>query len=697
MARQTVVRPIENAGMDAVQADALCLIAHLVPAVGAWREAVQLRNALSETERQMQAASGEATRHSEMVGLLNAQCEAKRGGKTSIIIQACAIGLIAVILLIYANIYIALLLTLGSLVYLYRIYSNHKGALRRLEESRISAEQQWASAYNAFESQKEKHARLSAELGSRKKGFPALRIGDIRFNLEVTSIGGSRLLLDLSGSHQPVRVKLTDISRLQSGISGIAERADSLLQVPPMLSPGDLSGTDSDLHRLYGEESELQNLVVLFIQHLGRMKDVEAELPIIDRFDPIVRRLSHTHDSPAADRLGCTIEEDPSAASRAQAFMSSVAQSREQLERIFAEIKEVFSNLEGACIKYARARATSVNHLHGHLLQVLNRATWCNRRFYCPRTILAPEYIQQLIGISIHEAHLLPLEQLLAGLHGDPEISARLTDRPALEQQITEAHLSLQDFFSTSSGDHDQEDMSPRQPPHVQGQYAESLKYFRGLLTSAMTGSAYPVLNFSTAAQLFYDPDTTGWSSETTPYSYSTNDVIRYGSMVKAYSDVLMPLWEHLWTEKADFRKTEVFRTNESIIRMSEKESEKLIEIANQFRADLRTVRENVYLIESELKSKYAEILGFRDGTDQLGLLSPATKEQLADEKLKDLVLAEFNAEIADRFETLLGSIPQTQAESRGSVQDPIDQVREPQALIGATEGCDSRVLRVGE
>jgi hypothetical protein len=37
------------------------------------------------------------------------------------------------------------------------------------------------------------------------------------------------------------------------------------------------------------------------------------------------------------------------------------------------------------------------------------------------------------------------------------------------------------------------------------------------------------------------------------------------------------------------------------MIRMSEKESEKLIEIGNQFRSDMRGNRENIYLIEAVL------------------------------------------------------------------------------------------------
>ncbi len=167
-----------------------------------------------------------------------------------------------------------------------------------------------------------------------------------------------------------------------------------------------------------------------------------------------------------------------------------------------------------------------------------------------------------------------------------------------------------------------------------------------------------------------------------TPYVYRTHEVLRYGSVVKAYSDLMIPLWEHLWTEKGDFRKAETFRTNEQLIRMSEKEAEKLIDIAYQFRDDLRSVRENLNLLGADLRSKINEIGSFRGSMELLGLLSASAREAidrsggvLGDEELQI-------ADSADRLETILASQPQTQMESRGTVQDPIDLVRGFDALL---------------
>src|SRR5262249_29132434 len=150
---------------------------------------------------------------------------------------------------------------------------------------------------------------------------------------------------------------------------------------------------------------------------------------------------------------------------------------------------------------------------------------------------------------------------------------------------------------------------------------------------------------------------------------YRTHEVLRYGSVVKAYSDLMIPLWEHLWTEKADFRKAETFRTNDQLIRMSEKEAEKLIDIANQFRDDMRSVRDNLNVLGADLKSKASEIKNFRDGMESLGLLSESSRVVI---DRSEGELGEEQASIvgsADRLETILTAQPRGQMESRGTVQ----------------------------
>jgi hypothetical protein len=174
---------------------------------------------------------------------------------------------------------------------------------------------------------------------------------------------------------------------------------------------------------------------------------------------------------------------------------------------------------------------------------------------------------------------------------------------------------------------------------------------------------------------------------------YRTPDAIKYGSVVKAHCDLMIPLWEHLWTEKADFRKSELFRTNEMMISMSEKEGEKLISVANQFRDDLRTNRENLYLLESDLNAKYDEILSFRDGMSMLGLLSPRVMEQITDERLQRLLIGESPLSVASTYETTLSSFPKAQGLTRGTVHDPIEVVREPGIMLSTPRVGGPRLI----
>ena len=512
--------------------------------------------------------------------------------------------------------------------------------------------------------------------------------------MKMSEVAGRNVMLDESGAHPLTALKTVDVSALQVGLTHISESVHGLLEVPPMLAPTTSSATEDPVNQLFGEENQLCELVTEFTQNLGMLRDVELKLPLVPPASSLLRRLSAGELDPVDEGPAILMTQGAISPLQIQSFVAEFNRTREQGAQVFNELGEVFHSLDRACNLYSRARTSSVNTIHHNLLEVLQRATWCNRRFYCPRTILSPNYIQDLLGIDMAKAYLLSLDDLLHRLHSDAEIARRMAAKPELETQLSEAYLAVQDFMGNISfsaqGQHMDEGQRPR---HIEDQFRESVRRFANVLQAAMTGANYPVLNFSAEAVVHYDPQSEEWSSGVSPYTYSTADALRYGSVVKAYSDLMIPLWEHLWTEKSDFRKAEMFRTNESMIRMSEKESEKLIDVANQFRADMRSVRENVNLLESDLKSKCGEIIAFRDGMDQLGLLSERARAGISDDKLKQVIVGESISGASDRYETTLGMLPQAQAENRGTVQDPIDFVRGPDALITLQEQAGVRLL----
>ena len=78
---------------------------------------------------------------------------------------------------------------------------------------------------------------------------------------------------------------------------------------------------------------------------------------------------------------------------------------------------------------------------------------------------------------------------------------------------------------------------------------------------------------------------------------------------------------------------------------------------------------------------------------DSLGLLSDHAKETVSDQKLANLVLGDPVLKKSEHYETLLNTWPQTQAENRGTVHDPVTAIREPDALIGYKLQTGARLL----
>lgn len=695
MTQLALARPIENVD-NADEAVVLGVIHHLMPMLSAWRSGEDLRSEIDTAERAQpglqstldQARSAQQAASGALAAAKNRVFNGAATGQA----VAALLGAVAGWWFFGAITAAVVLAVLGG----WALSTAKKAAnaiKAELSQTLAAADSALASADGAYQHNRHRIEELKAELSQRAVGFPDVKVTPIDFALRSAEVSGHHVLLDLSESHTPVKLKAIDVSAMEEGLSHISDKVQALLQVPPLLTPEEHAASDDPVHELFGEESDLQQLVGQFTLSLGKLRDIDLTLPLVPKDSLLVERAAGA-SLPKADagpRVHMASQINPKAIA---AFVDQVNSNRERGLAIFGELNEVFGNLDRVCALYAQARVASVNTLHANLLDVLGSAAWCSRRVYCPRTIQSSAYIEELLGIRSSKAYLLSFDDLITRLHDDVEIHKRLQSKPDLEEQLAHSYDAVQQFMEGAQFDAEGRRLDVGQRPrHIESQFDEAVKHFGQVLQKVMTGSAYPVLNFSTEAQLYYDPDNQEWSSNTAPYVYSTADAIRFGSVVKAYSDLMIPLWEHLWTEKADFRKSELFRTNEEMRRMTEKESEKLIDIANQFRADMRAVRENVYLLESDLKSKYAEILSFRDSMSALGLMSERAADAVSDDKLQKLVMGESTLTTAEKYETLLSGMPQTQAANRGSVHDPIDLIREPDALLPYAGAQQPRLL----
>lgn len=690
MAKTLLVRPFDNVS-DPYEESVLAILAHLIPVLLDWRAGEDFRLELAEVESNEASLQKQVEQLEQQVGAAKLRPDAVFRDFGSYPMPTLVLGAVLVLVgvvaylvpILFPGIYLIIPGVLAAAVGGFKVFGERKRLLAELGAMQRAMKDKSGTLAQA----RSRIAELRREIAARGTTFPTVTQFRASFPFLARTILGNRTLLDETGLLPSARLETVDLSPIQNDIDTITSRIDGIRNVPVLLSSApDGANRDDAINTLYGEEGVLKTLVDDFMSAVGQIRDVELRLPLVARGSLLAQRCAKQQLGESVYRQSTVlpISGDAVDTRKIDEFAEQVNSTREAGERIFGRLKGTFDSLQQICESYAFARSASINNVHKNLFDVLNKASWCSKRFYCPRTIQAPFYLEHVLKVSFADAHKLEFDTLMSNLQSDPVIAARIKDKPELADELYAIYRAVYEI----AGDIDfDEQGNPidlgRRPAYIADQFAETLSRFRRQLNVVITGSANPVLTFSREAEMHYDPELDEWRSETVPYVYNTADMFRYGQVLKVTTDLLVPLWEHLWTEKADFRKSELFRTNDSLIRMTEKESEKLIEVANQFRADMRTVRENIYRLESEMTSKHDELLTFRNGMNALGLLSERQKALLSDEKLGAIAPGGRSVlEEGEGYETLLGNEPRQQAERRGTAEDPIDFVRSPDLLI---------------
>jgi hypothetical protein len=658
---------------------ALALISHLAPALGPWREGEDLREERGLLEKREKQVAIDVSASKSALDDLNQRLGqvAKSGDVIGLIVG----GLAAIPLSFFTwkPMIAAGLAAIGFGVFRYQ------QAKRALLDQKGLTERELAKSSDELGGIKQRLIDIDNELHSRDGGFPDVAFARVSFPVQRSNVVGFDVAIDLSATVGKTELSTVDLSKVGSKLHSVSDEAKKLAVVPVLLAPSsDMQGSQA-VERLYGEEDRLRKLVNGFIETLSEIDDFKIRLPLVPARSEVARRLAMPNLPEIVEKGTVRMQADVADITRIGAFVERVNSAKTTGEKVLAELKATYQVLALACESYSNARLMSVNYLHQQLHDVLNRSSWCSARFYCPRTIQSQAYVEALLQIEFERAHELAFEELMQKLESDPEIAKRAKDRPELVDGLWRAYGALHDLALTSGESRtSSETPAGNRTSYHQDQYEELVKQFRISLSRMLTGAMHPVLTFSPEARMCFDPLADEWRSDLVPYVYSTSQIQQYGQVLKVHTDVLFPLWEHLWTEKADFRKSELFRTNEALNRMGEKETEKLIEVGNQFRADMRPIRENVHIIESELKAKGDEIGQFRDAMKDLGVLTERQMRILGDDHLKRLTLGDGSVlEKADQIESWLAFEPKSQADRRGMVHDPVDLVRTPDVLIG--------------
>jgi len=570
---------------------------------------------------------------------------------------------------------------------------------RRQARMKVAAcEQEVGQRHEAVEALKRELSSLTSQIQGIRPLATVRAVGRVYFQARIENVGGHRVAVDRSGALPATKLRLADFTYDSSELARIVEATEALKYPPVMLQPaeGEAAGQIDALH---GEEVILRDTVTRFASFVGSVPTTDVGLPLYRSRDIASAgfRLDPREGLPFP---GTVLEGRGN-----EALAPSIAMLNETLGSVRRqgvaprdELVRSFGAIAALLRQYRDLRTTSVGKIHQQLLGAMEGSSWCGVRFYCPKATRNPVWIERRLGMKVDHAHEMPQDQLLAALRDDEEIRQRIASRPELIDKLDRAWVALEELrhgidslrtAAAGSAGGVGIAATPAAATYsgtirrLTAQHEQVVVQYRNTLNEIVFGSRRPLIEVSSLSRLTLDPETGVWRNETAGTEYSDMAEIECTQVLRLHEDLLFPIWRHLWSEKADFRKSELFRTNEQLLRMSEKESEKLISIGNQFRDDMRTTREILKQVQGELSGKLDQIRGTREALLTLNLLGPEASRALRDDSLTTLDVGGAGAlSHAEVKETMLALEPQAQAERRDRAVDPIDQIMSPTILF---------------
>ena len=525
-------------------------------------------------------------------------------------------------------------------------------------------------------------------------------VGRVYYPVESRNVAGYPVLIDGAGVEGAVDLLVPDLISDPAAIKKIKSTVSAASGKPMLLQARDTCGHEID--SLQGEESDLREAVESFSDMVDSIPQVAAKLRLIPAQSGLVKEFAaHVDDIHEESVPGLTLS-DPNAEDTQKSIeqLTAVAErmrgAGKDADRV---LRETYDSLQGLLDDYRELRADALEGLHRNVLDVVQLSHMTQVTHYCPRCNRLPEYMFQKLGLPLEEAHTQDQRAIFSQLMSDSEIAERLSKDEEILREMDGAHRGLIELEHNIARIHTQMEgdtaavgaastMAANQQGRsrlnaLQAQHGVLVKTYQRWLRKAVTGSDRPMLEIATQARLFLDPHHGTWTCAACQTCFDEPVYIQMGQMLKYQEHLMMPMWNHLWTEKDDLRKQEIFRTNEALQRMSEKESEKLVNIGDQYRSDMRPVRENLIRASGETETKTAQLFDTIEGLADIGLLTAAdgdkARSEIQSRLGSDLIDSKRRAE---NKELLLTQEPQAQVRRRASAIDPASFFMTPESLF---------------
>ncbi len=545
---------------------------------------------------------------------------------------------------------------------------------------------------------------LQAQRGNLVQAKVLKAVGRVYLPFLPFDLAGYPVVIDGTGTTATTTLTLPDLGANEAELARVQETIDAAKAPPIFLRPA--GEHVSSVAHIHGEEGDLAVAIDTFGEILESVPVFTAAVPLVLADTPLMRALqgvAHPKEAPGAVIRGAT-EQTRDALAQVTRYTQNMRGDGKDIEKTFRTMR---NELREVLVRYGSMRTEAVEQAHLSLTEVLKHSDYAHVTYYCPRCNRVPQYMFQQLGVELETAHEANPTDLLNALQENDDARQRIVADEGLLGEFSNALQGISEVDAAIAGWEAQHaagnalvgsqsilgaNVSETRLRALRSQKKQLLGQFRGLLRKIVTGNARPILELSRQARLTLDPDTGEWDCPLCELHLDDQESARMGRLLKIKDELLMPMWNALWTEKDDFRKSELFRTNEQIQRLVEKEVGALRDVAEQYRADMRPVRENLVIASTEALAARDQLESAIGSLSALGVISTQRSQETLG-RLGSMTGGDLSKlkKRAESKESILNTEPNAQMARRIMAIDPIGQLMSPEQLFTETAGAAER------
>lgn len=673
---------------------------------GADQEIEQLKVAVAAAEAQLAGArqTWEETR------LAVANLESGQTGNTSSSLWTKAAlvgggGFVVSLVLLAVYLPIGLLGLMASLILgiIFAVQASSAGSkyaaqLTQTKSAFSNAAQRGSEAEAHLNNLRNRYAQLQSESNRAVFQKDLVAVGRVQIPLLQTSVAGYSVLLDGSGLQKNEVLEIMASGVDSEMLQKLSVAVENISGLPMLLSPAENDCGSIEL--LQGEEAALVAEMDSLQSSLASCKVNPVQVPLVPQTAPLAKLAATvgTTQQPSGLVLKKSSPELNNALVSLEKYTSSMRKQGHHMEDALQQTRDA---VDAVLASTQQSRQSALDAAHSGFLEVSARSYLAHVTCYCPKCNRIPQYVFGHLGVDLENAHRMSPRDLVNCLQEDESARTRLAKDDTLLTALSQSWASLSEIETTltglesalkESGDAIGADLREIHALEarlraLRAHHTSTLDHFRSTLRVILTGSPHPVLSLSRQARLLLNPDAGTWSCTVCETEFSDGELVRMGRMLRIKDELLMPMWNQLWIEKDNLRKSELFRTNEQIARLTEKETVALREVSEQYRADMRPVRENLVIATTEgthkrdqLHAAVTSLVALGVMPEERGAQTLARIQAMTGDKLDE------NRKRAEAKETLLNQEPQAQMLRRPTAVDPVDVLLSPEALFQEAE-----------